>query len=157
MHRKIITPVFILGLFAADRISKILAQKFLAGGQSVKIFTFFHLTYVENTGAAFGMFHDGNAVLTAASVVMIAALCVIRRKLAGYGRMAGLAAALIISGALGNLYDRIRLGFVVDFLDFRIWPVFNLADSYISIGAVLFLSAMKKDPKPEKKDINHEG
>ncbi len=98
---------------------------------------YFWLTYVENTGAAFGMFQNGNALLIVVMIVVIAFIVCSWQDIARYGKIAQWGGVLILTGAVGNLYDRVTLGFVVDFLDFRVWPVFNVADSCITVGAVL--------------------
>ena len=98
---------------------------------------YFWLTYVENTGAAFGMFQNGNALLIVVMIAVITFIVWSWRDIAHYGKIAQWGGVLILTGAIGNLYDRITLGFVVDFLDFRVWPVFNVADSCITVGAVL--------------------
>ena len=124
-------------IFLLDRISKILALNWLAGQGSIKIAPFFRLTYVQNTGAAFGSFQGGNYILTGVSIVILLLLFKWRAELIKPGPLARYALIFIIAGAFGNLYDRIVLGYVVDYFDFIIWPVFNIADSFITAGAVL--------------------
>ena len=105
---------------------------------------FFHLTLVYNRGIAFGLFDGYEKLLLATITVSIAILVVIGHRL--WKRQAGpfltlnrAAIALIFAGAAGNWLDRLRYGAVIDFLDFRIWPVFNVADSAISIGVGIYL------------------
>lgn len=124
-------------IFALDRISKVLALEYLRQRFSVDILPFFKLTYVENTGAAFGSFQNANAGLAVASVVILIALCKWRDEVVHFGKLARYALIFIAAGALGNLYDRIVLGYVVDYFDFIVWPVFNVADSFITVGATL--------------------
>ncbi len=99
-----------------------------------------HLTYVQNTGAAFGLFQGQQVVFIGMSFLVILwigweflrhadALATATRW--GY--------ALVLGGALGNLIDRVQFGYVVDFIDVRIWPVFNLGDSAITIGVALLI------------------
>lgn len=98
----------------------------------------FHLTLVENTGAAFGIFRDHPAVFVAIAAgfsFLVVLFIVIKRRVLSAPEKFAL--SLILGGTLGNLTDRLRFGYVVDFLDFRVWPVFNAADSCITIGAVL--------------------
>lgn len=133
---------FVPVLFLLDRLSKLLVQKFLMYKLSVKVFPFFYLTYVENTGAAFGVLENQNAFFTIVSIVLIVVLLVVRRRISASGPALKWGILMVISGALGNLYDRLTLGCVVDFLDFRIWPVFNFADSFISVGAGLMAWGM---------------
>ena len=99
----------------------------------------FHLTLVENQGIAFGFFQGGEKIL----LVMITLSILVLTGVGICSRPERLKTqwgiGLILGGALGNWVDRIRFGAVVDFLDFRIWPVFNLADTAISVGVGLFL------------------
>ncbi len=139
--------LFVPALFFLDRLSKLFVQKFLMYELPVRVFPFFHLTYVENTGAAFGMFADQNTFFIVVSIVLITALLVIRRRLSASGPALKWGILMVIGGALGNLYDRLTLGCVVDFLDFRIWPVFNFADSFISVGTGLMAWGMYRSKK----------
>ncbi|CEQ27863.1 signal peptidase II [Paraclostridium sordellii] len=131
--------LIIIGLIAIDQISKYLAVNYLANIGSIPIIkNVFHLTYVENRGAAFGMFQNNQIIF----IVVAIAACVFglyylyKKDLNILGKSAII---LIISGALGNLIDRIRLGFVVDYFDFRvIWDyVFNVADVFVVVGTIL--------------------
>ena len=132
-------------IFALDRISKILALDYLRQRFSVDILPFFKLTYVENTGAAFGSFQNANAGLAVASFVILFALVKWRDEVLHFGKLARYALIFIAAGALGNLYDRIVLGYVVDYFDFIIWPVFNVADSFITVGSMLLCYIFVKD------------
>lgn len=121
-----------------DRLTKCLFQNILAHGRSIKVIPgVFHLTLVLNSGSAFGMFKGRNYFFIITSVIVIALILfhVWRYK---YKDMVLIAAlGLILGGAIGNLADRLYCGYVIDFLDFRVWPVFNIADSSITIGAAL--------------------
>ena len=135
-------------VFGLDRLSKWWVLNHLIEGESINLSFFFHLTRVSNTGAAFGLFKNFRIFLMMTSVICVAALAVMswRRKAA---RASGEAASFfIIAGALGNLTDRLCYGYVVDFLDFRVWPVFNLADASITfgIGLVLLQIFRKRSP-----------
>lgn len=100
---------------------------------------FFHLTLVLNPGVAFGWFSRCSLWVTAAALAIVGGLLfsLMRRKEPDRGEVIPL--ALILGGAVGNLVDRLRVGSVVDFLDFRVWPVFNVADSCITVGVMLIL------------------
>lgn len=124
-------------IFLLDHLTKVAALLYLPD-DPVKVFPFFYLTYVENTGAAFGMMKNGNFLLIFVMLAIIAYIIISWKELCSYGRMVKWGAVFILAGAVGNLYDRITLGFVVDFLDFRVWPVFNVADSFITIGGCMF-------------------
>jgi signal peptidase II len=137
MKRAILEPLLVLAVFSLDRLAKALILKNLYF-KSVVVWDFFRLTYVENTGVAFGMFRGANNFFIAFSVVLIAVLLVFRRKCFGCGAAVSAGLALVLGGALGNLYDRLAYGFVVDFFDFSFFPaVFNIADSAITAGAIL--------------------
>ena len=113
---------------------------------------FFNLTYVRNTGAAWGMFSGQNVALSALALVMLAALVVFRRKILPPGRVHRVALGLLCGGIVGNLFDRLRLDYVVDFLDFfhRGWhfPAFNVADSAICVGVGIYVLGTLLAPAP---------
>lgn len=122
---------------AVDQISKSLVRTFLVPGQSMPPEGPLRLTYVANSGGAFGLLGDQTFLLTVAGVVgIVAILLYYRYPLVGSPLLrSGL--GLQLGGALGNLIDRVQRGYVTDFLDLRFWPVFNLADSAIVIGVAL--------------------
>ena len=123
-------------VFFSDRLTKALTIKHLYL-KSESILPFLKLTYVQNTGVAFGMFKNGNKFFIVFSAVLIAALLVFGRKCAGRSGISSAGLALVLGGALGNLYDRLSYGFVVDFFDLSFFPaVFNVADAAITVGAV---------------------
>ena len=148
---KLLTPAIVLSVFLLDRASKAWVLKVLYL-RSVKVLSFFHLTYAENTGVAFGMFRDSNLFFLVFSSGLVAVLLYLRRRIEAHGRAASVGLALVLGGALGNLYDRIAYHYVVDFFDFSFFPaVFNVADSAITVGAVLLALGMK-DEKGEVGD-----
>lgn len=98
-----------------------------------------HLTHVHNTGAAFGLFNGQALPLAIMSLTLFVALFFWRDHLRQLGAWGNFALALIAGGAMGNLYDRLVYGYVIDFIDFRIWPVFNVADCAVVAGAVLLI------------------
>ncbi len=142
----------LVGIFLFDHITKVLAFFYLPD-EPIKLLPFFHLTYVENTGAAFGMMRNGNFLLIFVMLAIIAYIIWSWRELCSYGKLVKWGSVFILAGALGNLYDRITLGFVVDFLDFRVWPVFNVADSFITVGGCMFVLSlfMQRGKKREEK------
>lgn len=131
-------------LFVAliDRITKIFFSDLLSYGESLPVFkNILHMTLIHNTGIAFGLFKDHGTVFIVIPIVAIILLVFniyfYRQNGDVLNRSYIVAFSLILGGAIGNLYDRIMLGYVIDFIDFRIWPVFNIADSAITIGAVI--------------------
>jgi signal peptidase II len=126
-------------------------QKFALGDSLPIIPDFFHLTLVHNRGIAFGLFGGYDQLLLLTISLSIAILAVIGHRLwkKREGRFLTLnriAIALIFAGAVGNWLDRLRYGAVIDFFDFRIWPVFNVADMAISVGVGLYLIYFFKQP-----------
>ena len=104
-----------------------------------------HLTYVQNTGSAFGLFKGLHTLFIVLSLLVCG--WIIREFLArpATAPLTWWGLALVLGGAVGNLIDRVRVGYVIDFIDVRVWPVFNVADSAISIGiALLFLDMLRK-------------
>jgi len=133
-----IFPIVIAILFL-DQASKFLFTKFLNLNQTLSVIPgIFHFTLVHNRGAAFGILREQSFLFVLTSFV---AVILIYFNLKNNRRknpfLSNLSLALVLAGALGNLIDRIRFGYVIDFLDFRIWPVFNIADSAITIGAII--------------------
>ena len=123
-----------------DQWFKILIERGFNPGQSIPVIEdYFHLTYVRNTGAAFGLFQDNNFILIVFSMLVIVFFIFFIKYQAPDSIAAKISTGLIIGGALGNIIDRIRLGFVIDYLDFQVWPVFNLADTAIVIGAIMLI------------------
>ena len=136
---------FLVGLLIvfADQLSKTWIRANLPHGHSLFDIGFLRITRVHNTGAAFGLFPDQFLALTIAAVIGVIAilLCALlsRRCLPFLDNMVGKSAlGLILGGTVGNLIDRLRLGYVTDFIDFRIWPTFNIADSAVTIGVIIF-------------------
>ncbi len=119
-----------------DQISKGWITTRFQLGESRPLTQFFALTFVQNTGTAFGLFQGNNKALLILSIVILGALLYGARGLSERGGFWGaLGVALVLGGAIGNMIDRIHYGRVVDFLDFHVWPVFNVADSAITVGA----------------------
>jgi signal peptidase II len=136
----IVVPTF--AIIILDRITKAFFSNLLSPGESLPIIrNIFHMTLVHNTGIAFGLFRDKGAVFILIAAIAIVLLVVnifyYRQNNEVLSRMYILGFSLILGGAIGNLIDRVMYGHVIDFIDFRIWPVFNIADSAITIGAVI--------------------
>ncbi len=145
------TEIFVLiTVLLLDRITKVLTLKLLFKS-SIDILPFLSFTYVENTGSAFGMFQNANIFLLILSIIILFLMIKWRKDILPLGTLAKYGYILIFAGAIGNIYDRITLGYVVDFIDFHFWPVFNIADSAICIGAVLIAIAILIEKKGDKK------
>jgi signal peptidase II len=124
--------------FIVDYVTKYFIQQHFVPGESLPIIpNVFHITYILNYGAAFGILRDQRIFFLTVVVILIVALWVFRKQIKNGGMLPQLGASLLVSGALGNALDRLVRGAVVDFFDFRIWPIFNVADIGICIGVVL--------------------
>ncbi len=122
-----------------DQASKFLALKHLDQVETTPLIqNIFHLTLVHNTGIAFGFFRQHPSILLALITLSLIGLFIWGVRLSSKNTGERFALALILGGAVGNWIDRVRFGAVIDFLDFRVWPVFNIADSAITIGVTLF-------------------
>jgi signal peptidase II len=107
-----------------------------------------HITVIFNKGAAFGILQGRTIFLIYATLIFIVIFFALMRKERNKNLIFWISCGLILGGALSNLYDRISLGYVVDYIDIRIWPVFNLSDSCINIGAFcLFINSFKDHGK----------
>ena len=135
--------IFFLGVVAFDQLTKALVMRSMMPGQSIPIIQdIFHLTYVLNPGAAFGILSNQRMFLLitgAALILTTAYFYPVLKKSDGFLR---LGATAILSGAVANLIDRVQTGYVVDFFDFRIWPVFNVADIAIVMGMGFMIYAI---------------
>ena len=128
-----------------DQATKFAAITFLTETGSVPVLQgIFHLTLVHNTGVAFGLFREHGAILLGMITLSVVLLSLWAHYILRAGVLMETSLALILGGAVGNWIDRLRLGSVVDFLDFRIWPVFNVADTAISIGVALYCFLLLK-------------
>lgn len=156
-------PVLVLAIAIAivDQGIKYYIQSHMTLGMSIPVINgVFHITYILNPGAAFSILENQTTLLVAVAVSMLAALAYCYRYIAAGPWLLRLGVGLLAGGAIGNLIDRVTTGYVVDFLDFRIWPVFNTADVAIVTGVgclmytMLFLSEnllAGKPGKPEKE------
>ncbi len=135
-----ILTVFLIIFF--DRITKIFFSDLLSYGESIPVvLNILHMTMVHNTGIAFGLFKDQGITFIVIPIVAVFLLIFnmyyYKQNNEALSRVYVVAFSLILGGAIGNLVDRILYGYVIDFIDFRVWPVFNIADSAITIGAIL--------------------
>lgn len=131
----------VLLIIAMDQVSKIIVANNINYAQKIEIIeNFFYLTHVTNNGAAWGMFKDGRIFIIPLTVIMSLVIVYLLSK--SDSSIQRVAFSLILGGALGNLIDRVlRNGFVIDFLEFHfgsyVFPVFNIADSFIVMGTIL--------------------
>lgn len=121
-----------------DQITKYFVVQELSYENMVIINGILEFTYVQNTGGAFSILQNGKLFFLIVTPVVIAAILFYVFKQRERNDLLLSAAGLIMGGAVGNYIDRIRLGYVIDFIDFKVWPVFNVADSAIVIGTCIF-------------------
>lgn len=151
------------GIFLLDRFTKWLVMREIPLHDAINVIPgFFRIVHVQNQGAAFGLLSESPAewkvsILILFSIVALVVVSALLWKNSHVFTATGLALALILGGALGNLWDRLLHGHVVDFLDFSIagyhWPSFNVADSAIVIGALLLVGEILFAKTPEKDAI----
>ena len=127
-----------------DFFSKYMVSKLMTVNETINLIdNFFRITYVKNTGADFSIFSNNTILVIIISVVVIGFLLFYIYKNKGNNKLENVSYAFILGGAIGNLIDRLVYGYVIDFLDFEILsydaPIFNLADTFIVIGVILFL------------------
>lgn len=140
----------VLIVIVIDQISKLFIVKYLKPIGTIPIIrNFFHLTYVENKGAAFGMLQNKTFFFIIITIIVGTILVYSIVKIPG-STLYKITLSIILGGAIGNLIDRVRLGYVIDFIDFKFFPaVFNLADSMIVVGAFIlgYLLIFKENRK----------
>ena len=125
-----------------DQVSKaLIAQALAPSGSFALIENIFHFTYVENRGAAFGMLAEHRWVFMVFSVVGIAAMAIWLGLAKPQSRWERTAVSFIVGGGIANMIDRVRLGYVIDFIDCRFidFYVFNVADSFVTVGCAMFM------------------
>ncbi|MEP6775704.1 MAG: signal peptidase II [Chloroflexota bacterium] len=166
-QRFLLLTVVAAVVIVLDQLSKLwVATNMQVGDLQPVVNGFVRLRYTHNTGAAFGIFRDATGILTIFSLVIITGIVVAFVRLGSPTTMSTLASGLVVGGALGNLVDRVRLGYVVDFvevygphLEFNntiyTFPVFNVGDSGITVGVILILIGLlftREESKPQVVD-----
>ncbi len=130
----------LLTALVADQVTKQLILNSLGPGMSWPDSGFFRFTFVRNDGTAFGLFQDNGALLTVVSLGAVALIVYFYREAAMASWFTRAALGLQLGGAAGNLTDRFRHGYVVDFIDVGTWPIFNIADSSIMVGIISLIA-----------------
>lgn len=151
MRRLVFSCAAVANLLLVDQVVKAWALQRLRGGSPIEVCPFFNLAYVENRGCAWGMLQGQVWPLAVFAAVALALLLWKRRSVFSSGWMGFITENLLYAGIIGNLIDRVRLGFVVDMFDFH-WgvhhfPCFNVADSCITVAAVLLVAAALFAPR----------
>lgn len=148
--------LIVLGIFFLDRFTKILVVDNFSLGESKSIVdNFFSITYVNNHGAAFGIF-DGKVVFIVLVSILIFAYLIYEIKKGTHNNLITVSISFVIGGLLGNLFDRVVYGHVIDFFDFNLFgydfAIFNIGDSFIVIGTVLLAIGFVLEEKYANKN-----
>lgn len=144
-RRTALSALAALSVWVLDRVTKLSALRHLSADSSIPVLDpWLSLTLHRNTGAAFGLGAHAPAALTAFATVLTLFLFVwwVRTGRGPRGGVQVWSLALILGGSAGNLFDRYRYGAVIDFIDLKVWPIFNVADSAITCGAVLWAASI---------------
>ncbi|MDP6265770.1 MAG: signal peptidase II [Candidatus Woesearchaeota archaeon] len=136
--RKYITIVSIaIVVVLIDQITKFLIKTNFELNQTLPLIkNFFHFTYITNFGAGFGILQQQEFILIFISIIVIGVIVYHFDRIKEKEILLQALVGFVLGGTIGNLIDRIAYGFVIDFLDFRIWPIFNVADSFVTIGVI---------------------
>ncbi|MFU8797589.1 MAG: signal peptidase II [Gammaproteobacteria bacterium] len=160
--RNLLWLIFSLILIIADRLLKDLVSDALSLHEIIPITSFLNITLAYNTGAAFSFLNDAGGwqqyLFTGVAIIVSSIMVIWLYRLPSSDHFTASALALIIGGALGNLWDRLIFGHVIDFIDFYIltwhFAAFNLADAAICLGAaILILTSFRKDSTPTTKNL----
>ncbi len=152
--RNVVFLLTALLIVAADQLSKIWIRSY-PEEQLIFEVGFFRIIHTHNTGAAFGLFQGHSFALTIVALVGIAAILfyvffIYRRFPILGNRLGRLTFGLILGGTMGNLIDRLRLGYVTDFIDVGVWPTFNIADSAIVVSVIILAYSLLRLSRTEK-------
>lgn len=141
------------GVFVLDQWVKRLVEDAMYLGESIPVVSgIFYLTYIKNSGGAFGILQGSQLVLLIGSAIAVAVVLFLLLS-SPPSRLTTAGCGLILGGALGNLYDRLTAGSVTDYLDFRVWPIFNVADVAIVTGVIaLLLATLQPEKNPGSED-----
>jgi len=143
MSKRRVSPGLLFwGIVLTDQLLKIAVQNLMRVRESIPVWPqVFHITYVQNIGAAFGMFGGARYFFIVTALVLLFVVALIYPRLRRRSAWLHYGVLAMAGGTLGNLIDRIYNGAVIDYLDFRVWPVFNLADIAIVIGTFAIVYA----------------
>ncbi|MFC1860967.1 signal peptidase II [Chloroflexota bacterium] len=143
----VVSIIIVLAVVAADQLSKLWIRNNLVYGQSIVEIGIFRITRIHNTGAAFGLFQGQSFGLTivaaAGAVILLVYILFVRHRYPLLDNtLSKLALGLVLGGTIGNLIDRLNMGYVTDFIDIGFWPAFNVADSAITVGVFIFVYSL---------------
>jgi signal peptidase II len=144
-----------LAAIAADQLTKHVVTGHLALDDGIHVVGPFWIHHVQNSGIAFGLFAGATPAVIVLTGIAIAWMLVFFARSGARHPVLPIALGLVIGGSLSNLLDRVRLGYVTDFIDLRYWPAFNLADSFIVVGVAILLGtllAAERIPRSRRRD-----
>jgi len=145
-----------LAALGADQLTKTVVSNHLGLDEGIHVVGPFSIHHVQNSGIAFGLFSSATAAVIVLTSVAVGWMLLFFARSGARHPILPAALGLVIGGSLSNLIDRVRLGHVTDFLDFRYWPAFNLADSFIVIGVViLFLILLFTNREPRRRHVTN--
>jgi signal peptidase II len=127
---------------AADQVTKVIARRTFSAQDPLELVSFFEFTNTRNTGIAFGQFRDNQTIVIGLSIIAIGWMFWYFGRSGGRSSLLPVALGLLSGGAISNLADRVRAGYVTDFLHIERFPVFNLADMAITAGVILLLVSL---------------
>ena len=140
-----------LAALAADQLTKWIVASNLGLDDGVHVVGPFWIHHVRNSGIAFGFFSQATAVVILATAIAVGWMLVFFGRSGARHPVLPVALGLVIGGSVSNLLDRVRLGYVTDFLDFRYWPAFNLADTFIVVGVLVLLAALLRAEREPRR------
>ena len=142
-----------LSAIVADQVTKHVVASDLRLGEGLHVVGPFTIRHVQNSGIAFGLFSNATAAVIVVTAIAIGWMLAYFARSGARHPVLPVALGLVIGGSISNLADRVRLGYVTDFLDFRYWPAFNLADTSIVVGVGILLAALalaEREPSPKR-------
>ncbi len=142
-----------LAAVAADQLTKHIVTSHLALDDGIHVVGPFWIHHVQNSGIAFGLFASATSVVIVLTAIAVGWMLVFFARSGARHPVLPVALGLVIGGSVSNLLDRVRLGYVTDFIDFRYWPAFNLADSFIVVGVAILLGTLLAAERiPRRRD-----
>jgi signal peptidase II len=146
-----------LAAVLADQVTKHVVASNLSLDEKLNVVGPFSIHHVQNSGIAFGLFASATVLVIALTAVALGWMLWFFARSGARHPILPAALGLVIGGSLSNLVDRVRLGHVTDFLDFRYWPAFNLADSFIVIGVVILFATLLASDRAPRRSSTHAG
>ena len=154
--RELLLVFLSLSILGADQLTKYFVRTYMHVGQSIPEDAPIQLTYIQNRGSAFGLFPNQTFALTIVAVLGVGFIAYFLLRGDKSSFLLSISLSLQLGGAIGNIVDRIAYGYVIDFINFNIWPIFNVADTSISLGFLLLAWVMltHRDKKQKPKDAS---